>query len=81
MNRPCSAQRRGERLELVAAEQLLAIVALAAEVGRVEIEQRLRPVVAVDERRPVELLDDDAGKALVDVLQERSQRGQVEACR
>ncbi|BCH63278.1 hypothetical protein RvVAT039_04940 [Agrobacterium vitis] len=67
-----------KNLELITSEQRLAVIILTAEVRRIEIEQHARPVIAVDEGQPVQVLDDDAREALVDIFQKRREAGQVE---
>ena len=51
--------------EVVDREHPLAVAGLVPEVGRVEIEQGARAVVAPDEHLPIEALDVDALKPLV----------------
>src|SRR5690606_7222593 len=79
-NEPSLERRQavGHHGELIAAEEAGAIVALAAQVRRVEVEQRGRPVVAIDERQPIQVLDDDAGQALVQLGEHGAELVQVE---
>ncbi|WP_164749730.1 hypothetical protein [Nitratireductor alexandrii] len=73
-----ASQARGDRLELLAAEKRAAVIAFRAPVWRVEVKQRLRPVVPVDEGQPIKLLDDDAGKPLMQGDKQRLQPCEVE---
>ena len=71
----------GQALEIRAAEQGLAVVALAAPIGRVKVEEAARAVIAADEFAKVQAFDHHARQPCVQILQHRFQRGQVEPAR
>jgi hypothetical protein len=59
------------------AEHVLPEVRLAPPIGRIEVEQHAGAVIAPDEVGIAELLDHDADETLVDVGQQRFERGHV----
>lgn len=53
----------GELVEVGTAEHVLAVIGLAAPIGRIEVEQHAGAVIAADEVGVAELLDHDAGQS------------------
>ena len=70
----------GHQRELLSDERLPPVLALWRSVGRIEVKELLRPVVAGDEIGSREVLNDDAGEAFVDVFDRWCQAGEIEAC-
>jgi hypothetical protein len=62
---------RGQALEVLGAEDARAVVVGRARIRRVEVEQRVRPIVPRDERGIGQALDRDAIEPIVDVLKQR----------
>lgn len=71
-------ERVAHDLELLSIEHSLAIVILTAEVRRVEIEQRLRAIIAADDLGPVQVLEHDGFEPRMRGIEGRLKRGEPE---
>ena len=62
------AQEIGQPLEVVATEQVLSVIVLAEIIGWIEIEQRLRAIVSLDELGIAQVLDGNPPQPIVNRL-------------
>jgi hypothetical protein len=64
--------------EIAARKYASAVVDLRSPIRRIEIEQRRRGIVALDEFGPRQTFNHDAGETLVDLIQQRAKLGDIE---
>ena len=76
-----SGQQIGEALEIIARKNTRAIHVLASEIWRIEIEERVRPIVSRDEIRIWQALDHHTRQALVNIRQNFAEAHNIETGR